>query len=568
MSKKIPNKIRESRDKPKTGAFSVTEAFNQACNAKSKLTLYRFVYRSRISFAVVFALCFSFFVQGIERANAEENTELVSESISTTSVDEGVADNNLAEDTNSIEADIEDATTDEQFEISEENNSDTNTTPIIEAPDEGDNSLDNEITEGNNEEGGEEEGMSEVIDEGEGIESGTDAGDGAVVEDDEAEEVVDEEVIDEESVEDLMVNPESASSSEVLGDTVVVVESDSAFSFSRDECTVLASGSFYCAKPGERGLEDDLFAAPDIDGDMEIFFTKDGEQSQVTKNQVDDAAPFYDKNSDTIVWHRLLNDRYQIVSYDVESGEEELLTNTASNNMEPNRQGKYTVWQRWTDGGWNIVLFDGKTEKQITKTTSHNVAPYIHGSLVVWNQYDQVNEKTIEMYDIVTETFVTIEDPEGMSVANPRMVFVYDSLSPNGDIVTKGYDVFAKKFIDLDTLPRSLPEEIPNSDTTGETRALIQNKPSGKSEVEELTDLASTTTDVGEDISSSTPAIVVPDITDELPTLDLSEAAPLEAEVTPEIEPPTDLVIAANQEPEIPQDIVPFVEPNQCIRMP
>ncbi len=548
MSKKIPNKIRESRDKPETGAFSVAEAFNQACNAKSKLTLYRFVYRSRISFAVVFALCFSFFVQGIERVNAQENTELttVTESPSLPAPEETTIDNGAE----STEVNIEQDANTEQTEMAEEINSDIDSAQEIDSPVPSDNDSDTEIAESE-----QDSDQAEVVDDGE-----TEELHPGVEENDE--------LAQDETVQDLMVNPESASSSEVLGDTVVVVESDSAFSFSRDECTALASGSFYCAKPGERGLEDDLFAAPDIDGDMEIFFTKDGKQSQVTNNQVDDAAPFYDKNSDTIVWHRLLNDRYQIVSYDVESGKEVLLTDTASNNMEPNRQGKYTVWQRWTDGGWNIILHDGKTEKQITKTTSHNVAPYIHGTLVVWNQYDQVNEKTIEMYDITTETFVTIEDPEGLSVANPRMVFVYDSLSPNGDIVTKGYDVFAKKFIDLDTLPRDLPEEIPNSDTTGETRALIQNKASGKSEVEELTDMASTTPDISGNISSSTPAAVVPDITGEIPTLDLSGALPLEVESQPGVQEPTDLVIGSGEVLEIPQDIEPFVEPNQCIRKP
>lgn len=274
-------------------------------------------------------------------------------------------------------------------------------------------------------------------------------------------------------------------SSTTTGGFTAYVESDSAFSFDKNECTKLASGSFYCQEAPKDIPKDALFAAPDADGDTEIYFVKDGVQSQVTNNLTDDAAPYYDNNSDTIVWHRLLDDRYQIISYDVDSGEETVLTNTEENNMEPTRQGKYTVWQRWVNGGWNIILHDGKSEQQITRTSSHNVAPYIHGTLVVWNRHNISGEKTIEMYDIINQTYVTINDSEGMSVSNPRMVFVYDSLNASGDIVTRGYDILAKRFIDLDTLPRPIPDQIPESESTGETRALIQNKPTQKSEVEE-----------------------------------------------------------------------------------
>ena len=227
--------------------------------------------------------------------------------------------------------------------------------------------------------------------------------------------------------------------------------------------------------------------------------------------------------------------------------------------MEPNRQGKYTVWQRWVDGGWNIVLNDGDSERQLTKTTSHNVAPYIHGSLVVWNQHDQVNDRTIEMYDLQTSTYVSIEDPEGMSVSNPRMVFVYDSVHANGDIVTKGYDMLAKKFIDLDTLPRSLPEELPESDPTDETRALIQNKPGGKSEIEEVIPGPNSTSTS----SSGTSTTPVVELTSASTTLDLSNPEPVLTE--PEGEPAVDLFVepySPNTEllPEA-EEVVEFVMP-------
>lgn len=256
--------------------------------------------------------------------------------------------------------------------------------------------------------------------------------------------------------------------------------SDSGFTFSKSECTELASGSFYCLEPQKNTLNDALFASADSEGDLEIFLIRDGVQTQVTNNQVDDAAPFFDQNSESIVWHRLINDRYQIISYDLESGREEQITNDSTNNMEPMRQGKYTVWQKWTDNNWDIMLFDGSKATQITHTSAHDIAPYIHGSLIVWNSYTTGGEKTIEMFDISTQTYVTVNDPTGLSVSNPRMVLVYDQMHPNGDVVTKGYDLIAKRFIQLDTLPRQIPLDIPKSEPTPETRALIQSKPSIK----------------------------------------------------------------------------------------
>jgi hypothetical protein len=126
------------------------------------------------------------------------------------------------------------------------------------------------------------------------------------------------------------------------------------------------------------------------------------------------------------------------------------------------------------------------------------------------------------------------------------MVFVYDSLHPNGDIVTKGYDVLAKKFIELDSLPRELPEEIPESDSTGETRALIQLKPSGKSEIEEVLpvpDAASATASSSTVIATTSTQLVLEALTLDLTVATATEAMP-EVSISFELPPEQlDLVI-------------------------
>lgn len=482
MSKKIPKNISKSPPMSVTGDFVF---------ANQNLFLYKLVYGSTVSIGMVFLLLLSFFVQGVEKIYADElPTEVASEAseVIDTSLSE-VITQTTETDALSVSSEItqevvtqediptEESNPSEETEVADELNETSTST------DEGEVNEDEETSEVTTPKDDESPEVSAEDDST--IASSTEESEGGVI--------------------DITEN--------VTFEAVSVTQSDSEFSFNKDECTQLATGSFYCRQPQTNTLNDALFSAPDEDGDLEIFLVRGGVETQVTSNTMDDASPYFDQNTNTLVWHRLMDDRFQVISFDIESEQETQLTRTAENNMEPTRQGKYTVWQRWVDGGWNIVLFDGESETQITKTTSHNIAPYIHGSLVVWNRYTGTNEKTIEMYDIGSGTYVSVEDPDGMSVSNPRMVFVYDSLHPNGDIVTKGYDVLARKFIDLDTLPRDLPEDLPASDSTGETRALIQSKPSLKSDTEESL----------EGIATTSPGLLPGATTTEALTLDLTE---------------------------------------------
>ncbi len=431
-----------------------------------KSPLYTFVYTSKLCFTAVVLLLSSFVLQGVSvvSANESENIDTVAVVTNTDPVSEVdlVSNSNpdqidLEETSQNVAAgealaeseEIETSTSDEVevTDINPQQDSDLSATTSLDAAEEESSTTTEQMS---NEE---DISTTNLFDQSQGLASSSS------------------------TTAEVLVDPVSG---DEIGLPVNVTESDAEFTFDKQECTRLASGSFYCLEEKESTLKDDLFAAPDTDGDLEIFLVRDGERFQVTNNLVDDAAPYYDQNSNTIVWHRLLNDRYQIISYEIDSAKETQLTKTATNNMEPTRQGKYVVWQRWIGNNWDVILYDGTAEHIVTTSDAHDIAPYVHGSLVVWNRHSGNAEKTIEMYNIETSTYVSVNDPEGLSVTNPRMVFVYDSLHPNGDIVTKGYDMIAKKFIALDTLPRSLPDELPESDKTGETRALIQSKPTIK----------------------------------------------------------------------------------------
>jgi len=226
------------------------------------------------------------------------------------------------------------------------------------------------------------------------------------------------------------------------------------------------------------------------------------------------------------------------MSYDVASAVETQLTSDTVNNMEPTRVGQYTAWQRWSGDNWDIVLFDGKQTTILTTTLEHDIAPHIRGSLVVWNRISRDQAQTIEIYNIQTGEYTTIQDSEGGVISNPRMVLVYESSFENGDVVTKGYDMMTGEISDLVATPASVPDEIPPPDDTGETRALIQGKLPTKEDLEQS---SSTTPKIGSNpepepdpmiesvssttlvvASSSVPVTAIPEETTSTSTADMT----------------------------------------------
>jgi hypothetical protein len=261
-------------------------------------------------------------------------------------------------------------------------------------------------------------------------------------------------------------------------DSVAVsnVQTDNVFAFNRNECTEVEDGSFYCQKIAyDQVSENDLFAAPDATGDMEIYVVQNGERLKVTDNTVDDASPHYDAKSKSLVWHRLINDRYQIVAYDVASDEEVQLTETSVNNMEPTRSGDYTVWQRWVKDNWEIILLDGDDEIQLTDTREHDIAPHIRGDLIIWNVRSSDGTQSLKTYDITSGVFNEIADTDGVSVSNPRMLVMYEAQYQNGDTVIKGFDLVTGEIVPIERIPQELPTDIPSAEPTGEVRALPTN---------------------------------------------------------------------------------------------
>ena len=323
-------------------------------------------------------------------------------------------------------------------------------------------------------------------------------------------------------IEDDTVDQESSTTSENVAEpgteVVTKVGDDNPLHFNTSECTQVAGGSYYCEKRTTKsGLyeQDEIFSAPDTDGDAEIFIRLNGKETQITNNKVDDKAPQFDATSDTIVWHRLIEGRYQIISYDYTKGTETQLTTGNQNHMEPSIYGSNIAWQVWDGTDWEVVLFDGKVATSISNNALPDIAPRINENFVIWNTIHNNGEKGVVVYNIETKQKELIQDTDGGMVKNARFVLVYDTEFENGDIVTRGFDPKTGKISPLSAVPGDLPKDLPPVDQTGETRALINNKSIGREgEVIEEPDinpnLKSTSTPPVIPVATSTPTTTAP----------------------------------------------------------
>lgn len=312
-------------------------------------------------------------------------------------------------------------------------------------------------------------------------------------------------------------------------DTPTTVSSPDPFAYIKQHCLSVGDGAFYCQEPTEQTLHpalDALYAAPDDDGDLEIFLSLGGELEQLTHNTYDDSAPQYDSESDRIVWHRLIDDYHQIYVHDRTSNETTPLTTGQRNHMQPALWDEYIVWQEWDGTDWEIVLFDGDEYQVLTTNEYADIAPTISDGFVLWTATDGSGESTAMVYELRTKDTQRIEGYEGGKLQNARFVLVYDTKFDNGDILTKGFDPNDGTVLDLAALPADLPAEIPDSEPTEEVRALLQNK-SSKEDGDADIEVVVKTPDVGTSTTAGTSTTTVSTFTNPTATVDLS--APVSA---------------------------------------
>jgi len=262
----------------------------------------------------------------------------------------------------------------------------------------------------------------------------------------------------------------------VVNDLVITSSNDALVTFDRTRCIEVAGGNFYCQDSVSAEISsrpDGVYAYPDKDGDLEIYIQRNNVLTQITHNTVDDSSPYYDTVSNTIVWHRQINDRFQIISYDVTTQIETQITDSNTNNMEPARYGEYIAWQAWLDNNWEIVLFDGSTMKRLTHSPEHDVAPQLRNGLLLWSSHNRGGQQLVNIYNPATNEYLSIADSAGEIISNPRMVVLYESTNRSGDTTVKGYDIITGEIIPISNQPRPRPSEIPTPSPIEEPTAII-----------------------------------------------------------------------------------------------
>ncbi len=264
-----------------------------------------------------------------------------------------------------------------------------------------------------------------------------------------------------------------------------LITEENYYQFSQQSCVAVGDGTYHCTLSVNKTVDTHavVYSDNDEEGDMEIYIkTSNDKVKKLTDNQLDDTAPYFDADSMRVVWQRLIDGRYQIVSYDLNESEEVQLTFSSANNMEPKVSEEGVVWQAWDNNDWEIMYFDGSYTEQITNNISQDVAPVIEDGYILWSIIGGDSQEA-QVYSLESGEIMTISGHNGGAIANPRFVLVYDTKFDNGDIVTKSFDPSTGLSAIIASQPYSEPVKIPPVDTTGEIKALIQNKSSQKEKV-------------------------------------------------------------------------------------
>jgi hypothetical protein len=272
----------------------------------------------------------------------------------------------------------------------------------------------------------------------------------------------------------------------VVNDAVTLarqlVTEENFYQFSRQSCVAVGDGTYHCTTKERGNINQDttVFAKSGENGNMEIFMrTTKGELLQLTDNEYDDTSPDIDAASMRVVWQRMIDGRYQIISYDLRERKETQLTFSRTNSMEPKVSRSGIVWQEWDGNDWEIMYFDGKFMNQITDNDVQDVTPTIEDGYILWSVLGGLTPEA-KVYTIATEQTMTITGHDGGAVANPRFVLVYDTKFDNGDVITQGFDPVTGLATPISAKPAEKPFDIPEPDPVGEIRALLQNKSNQK----------------------------------------------------------------------------------------
>lgn len=263
--------------------------------------------------------------------------------------------------------------------------------------------------------------------------------------------------------------------------------------FSLEECTLLSDKELYCVSEDHEyrertGGRDRIVSHTDKNLIQQIVFQEQSGRTRVlTDNSVDDVEPVYNKDGKLAAWQRYLNDRWQVVVYDLDLDSEVFMTDTSFNNTSPDLSSSAVVWQGWADNGWEIFYanrLDGLWEsKRLTEDEFQNVDPHIFENTVVWNSYRGGEWKMVS-YSLSTG------EKEVLGVSQkkttPRFALVWDGMENGGSETLMYLDLSSRRIESFSGGKRDSdePDSIPNP-FDSEQKGVVQphsSRPNGGEE--------------------------------------------------------------------------------------
>ncbi len=349
---------------------------------------------------------------------------------------------------------------------------------------------DKEETEENNEEGVEDEKVEE-----DDTDEETEQTEGEEVEEEKVdekegefghEEKENQEQISDEEYQKLRVEIESELRAEfertlenILAEQKEVI--DLPEDFSLNDCTLLSNEELYCLSDNNKYRQfsenhTDIASYADENGIYQIVLQEDiGRLRILTENDADDIAPVHNKEGALAAWQRDLDDRWQIVIYDLDKDEEVFITDSLFNNTSPDLSSSAVVWQGWVNNGWEIFYAD-KNEgewrvRQLTEDGFQNVNPRVFGENVVWSSY-RSGEWHIISYSLKTGKKQTLGT--GKKNIEPRFALIWEGLSDDGKESLMHLDLSTNQIAPLVEKEREEPKpsSVPNPFESGQTEAV------------------------------------------------------------------------------------------------
>ena len=244
--------------------------------------------------------------------------------------------------------------------------------------------------------------------------------------------------------------------------------------FKDNECTETDDGGYYCISKNLGSTTTAPVLSPRVYSEVlangkEIYYEDVNGKVQITQNEYDDDAPSYDERNGIILWHALINGRYQIMSFERNSSSTGIrqLTNTSYNNTNPYVSGKGAVWQGWVNDNWEIFYVKDVTApsfeiRQITSISQNDMFPNLSEKFITWQSFFEETWHVF-VYDIETGETSQITKTINGKYENPRFALLFEKRDENGMVQTIGYDIASGKEIPIShgnspSSPLSLPQ--------------------------------------------------------------------------------------------------------------